>query len=736
MPKFHTFESLDLFHMRALSIKTRLFIYSILFSLVGLILVGGYSYYIARTALLDRTFNQLTSIREVKGRHVEQFFRDRMRETEFIASLSEVKNLTTKIGRSENIDINDFKKISSLGSLINFLAEANCYRSFSVGISDGRLFCVKLSEDGVLEHFVYSNIAHNEVLAKLYKEVIGQKEPLLHDFTPSTLLNSFSAFVAAPIFDGENILGVLFLEIPDGALNKLMSERIDEIGLGHTGEVYLAGDDFLMRSSSRFYDNSVLTVHTETDAVKQALNGNYGSGKIVDYRGVKVLSSYSPLNIPNINWVVVAEMDWQEALRDTTKLLKSIILIGLIVFTLITAGVFLFSWRITSPLVKLKEAALRVGEGKFDWMLPIYQRDEIGLLTQVFNKMTLRLKYTTQRLKEREQRLLHFYRATVDGIILHKTGKIILVNRALINLTGFNEEELLRTSPEVLFADEDFLMHYGDSNEIDSFESMLITKNGGKIPVEVQHRRIKHHDQDVETLVLRDISQRKAIEDELKVERLHRLRSVIDGQEQERQRLSRELHDGLGQTLVAIKLRLESIPLDKLGDERKTIEMVKQMFNQTIEETRRISNNLMPAALTEFSLAVVLRNLCNEFESNSGITISLVVGVLPESLDMLTKTYAYRIAQEALTNIVKHSNAKRAVVSVFSDILKLYLHVEDNGDGFNPSKLNGIGNGLYNMKERASLLHGRLEIISSLGKGTKIKAEFPIDNLKKAKHEG
>jgi PAS domain S-box-containing protein len=722
--------------MRAFSIKTRLFFYSLLFSFVGLVLVGGYSYFIARKALLERTFNQLTSIREEKGRQVEHFFRDRLRESELAASLSDVKILAENFSGLDNIDINRLKKSPSLNSLISFLNGADCYSSISIGIPNGQIFCIKLASNGDLEHFVYANLNENEVLTNLYIDVVSQQKPLLNDFASGSLLNNYSAFVAAPIFENDEISGVLFLEIPDLALNKLMAERIDEIGLGQTGEVYLAGSDYLMRSSSRFYDNSVLSVHSETFAVQQALSGSSGSARILDYRGIKVLSSYSPLKIPNLHWVVVAEMDWQEALRDITKLKNRIFLIGLVVFTLITGGVFLFSWRITSPLVKLKEAALRVGEGKFDWMLPISQRDEIGLLTQVFNKMTLRLKHTTQRLKEREQRLLHFYRATVDGIMLHKVGKVILVNRALINLTGFNEEELLKTTPENLFADEDFLIRYSNTNEIDSFESILITKNGGNIPIEVQHRRIKYHDQEVEALVLRDISQRKAIEDELKVERLHRLRSVIDGQEQERQRLSRELHDGLGQTLVAIKLRLESIPLDNLGDQKKTIEMVKQMFNQTIEETRRISNNLMPAALTEFSLAVVLRNLCNEFEANSGITISLVVGVLPESLDMLTKTYAYRIAQEALTNIVKHSSASRAVVSVFSDILKLYLHVEDNGVGFNPSKPNDLGNGLYNMKERASLLNGRLEVISAAGKGTKIKAEFPIENLKKSKHEG
>ena len=702
---------------------------------MGLVLVGGYSYYAARKSLLNRTFSQLTSVREEKARQVEQFFRDREREVQLAANFAGIHELLDVFSKSDRIDLAYLNSKSSLNTLIEFLAKAECYESLSLTTPDGRVICLRLGADGDISNYVISSIKSNQVLNSLYLSVNKTNDFVIQDFTTSSLLNSYSAFIASPVVIDNIFVGVLFLEIPDRAMNRLMAERIDEIELGHSGEVYLAGDDYLMRSSSRFVENSILSVKSKTMAVEQALQGHSGTAKILDYRGIKVLSSYSSLNVPSLNWVVVAEIDWKEAVSEVSRLKNRIVIIGLIVFFLITLGVFYFSWKVTSPLMKLKEAALRIGDGKFDWVLPIQQRDEIGLLTQVFNKMTLRLRHTTQRLKEREQRLLHFYRATVDGIMMHRDGKAILVNRALINLTGFNEEELLKKAPEQLFTETDHLLLYNDSKQVHSFESVLVGKNGSKITVEVQHRRMNYHDQEVEALVIRDISQRKAMEDELKVERLHRLRSVIDGQEQERQRLSRELHDGLGQTLVAIKLRLESVPLDKLGDERKTIEIVKQLFNQTIEETRRISNNLMPAALTEFSLAVVLRNLCNEIESNSGITISLVVGVLPESLDMLTKTYAYRIAQEALTNIVKHSGATRAVVSVFSDILKLYLHIEDDGVGFNPTRTSDRGNGMYNMKERAQLLDGRFEVVSAPGKGTKIRVEFPIDQSKRIKHD-
>jgi PAS domain S-box-containing protein len=700
-----------------------------LFSFMGLVLVGGYSYYIARQALLGRTFDQLTSIREEKARQVERFFHDRIREVEFASKLESIRKVTEKF--EDQISYNTKSIVIQFiesSSLVDFFLSATYYSSIGFGLPNGQFIYIKLDPVKTLDDFTTTSLK-SVALHDSFQKVVAEKRVIVKDFSAGTFVNNYSAHIAAPIFGvNDSIVGVIFLEIPEKAMNQLMAERLDEMGMGKTGEVYLVGSDFLLRSSSRFLDNSALSVVCKTEAIKKALAGNSGTDKMIDYRNEKVLSSYRPLEVAGLQWAIASEMDWSEALRDIVRLKNRILFLGFSVFILIGIGVFLLSSMITAPILKLKEAALRVGDGKFDWLLPVQQRDEIGLLTQVFNKMTLRLRQTTQKLREREQRLLHFYRATIDGILLHKEGKPILVNRALSVLSGYSEDDLMKMSPKTLFLNENQHTTKNGSQEQNSFEDLLITKSKEKIPVEVQRKKMTYHDQDVEALVIRDISQRRAVEDELKAERLHRMRSVIDGQEQERQRLSRELHDGLGQTLVGIKLRLESIPLDELGEQRKTVELVKKMFNQTIEDTRRISNNLMPAALTEFSLAVVLRNLCTEIESNSKIPISLVVGVLPESLNLLIKTYAYRIAQEALNNTVKHSVASRAVVSVFSDIKKIYLHIEDDGCGFVTAKKNDTGNGLYNMKERASLLNGKLEVISSPGKGTKIKVEFPLEN--------
>ncbi len=710
--------------MRYQSIRVRLFYYSIIFCFTGVVVVGAYSFFTAREALIQRTYQQLISLKEEKKSRLESFFNERKRDLIYLSTSDETAHFVNELGiaKQEN---NAYS--SSLNKQIErYIANGKVFSSFSICLNENSMHTFLFGSNGEVQSYNSRKVL-DSVLLFNYQYIISHKKEEIFDLAKSSITNSNTQLIGAPIFDTDGlILGVLFLEIPDDAINRIMAEKITEKGLGKTGEVYLVGNDNLLRSTSRFIEKSILSISCKSDIITEAYEGTSGVKKTNDYRNQLVLSAYGPANVAGLNWVIVAELDYKEAIEPIHLLGVRISLISFVVFIFLTIGVFVLSKRITAPLVRLTESAKRVGDGQFEQTLPIANPDETGILTQVFNKMILQIKQTTSSLKEREQRLTHFYKATIDGIVLHKSGTPVLVNHGLSGLTGFTEEELLTKSPHdyLIIAEEVFIE--AKQNPIYSFEAKLRTKWDKKIYVEVQKNSLIYHGQEVEALVIRDITKRKAIEEELQTERLRQIRSVIDGQEQERQRLSRELHDGLGQTLVAIKLKLESIPLDEVGNQRKTVESVKQMFNHTIEETRRMSNNLMPAALTEFSLAVVLRNLCVEVESNSGINVSLVIGVLPESLNQLIKTYTYRIAQEALNNIVKHSGASRAVISIFSDISKLYLHVEDNGVGFNLSRGQESGNGLYNMKERAILLGGKFEINSSKGSGVKIQTEFPL----------
>lgn len=350
----------------------------------------------------------------------------------------------------------------------------------------------------------------------------------------------------------------------------------------------------------------------------------------------------------------------------------------------------------------------------------------IAILKPFLQRMRLRFHELKVQNLEFSERLSQFYQASVDAIVIHHQGVPIFFNPAFLEMIGYSESVIYSLNLfDIIKMDEDLLREAREGRQ-PTIEALLRQSSGNTLYVEVQVKPIKFRGQIAESVVIRDTTHRKFMERELQLQRMRQVKSVIDGQEKERQRLSREFHDGLGQNLVAIKLKLESIPPDVAGELNTTLTQVKQMFNHTIEEVRRISNNLMPAALKEFSLAVVLRNLCNEVESNSGISVGLTVGVLPEPIDQLLKTYVYRIIQEGLTNVIKHSGASSVNITVYADFSNLHLIIEDNGVGFNTSIPTETGNGLYNMKERAILLNGSINIISSQGKGTKIVASFPL----------
>jgi signal transduction histidine kinase len=214
---------------------------------------------------------------------------------------------------------------------------------------------------------------------------------------------------------------------------------------------------------------------------------------------------------------------------------------------------------------------------------------------------------------------------------------------------------------------------------------------------------------------------------ELQRERFGRMRSVFDGEEMERQRLSRELHDGIGQSLIAIKLRLENLLYQDGKDIRNSIQELKNYFDQIIDEVRRISNNLMPSVLEVFSIPIAFRNLFSETEEHSGLRIHFEARGNFDDLDKKIKTYIYRLTQEALNNIVKHAEAREVRVNLTRNTDHLILVIRDDGKGFSTETVGKEGgNGIHNMRERASLLQGQIEILSAPSSGTTITLNVPI----------
>jgi len=442
------------------------------------------------------------------------------------------------------------------------------------------------------------------------------------------------------------------------------------------------------------------------------------------YDGSEVIASLGIMKIPFLNWSIISSVRLDEVLKPIYAIQEKVIMFLIILAMLLFLFAYFIARRFTEPLLELQSAVEDVSEGSFNSIINVKTNDEIGKLSNSFNKMVIELKESTEKLKEREKRLFHFYSATNDGIVLHKENKPLLINRTLAKITGHSRVDLLKMKVDSLFTKE----RAGINNESDSliFETKLYLNNGSAIPVEVQEKNLEYNGETVRASVIRDISRRKKIEQELDIEKNKHLTSLLDGQELERQRLSRELHDGLGQSLIALQLRLQNILNSDRIDTEFSINEAIISLDKTIEEIRRMSNDLMPAILNQFGLSEALNKLCANINKYSKSRIEYLGKPLTKKLASRTIIYLYRIAQEAISNIIKYSKAENAVVKLEEKDTSLILSIFDNGIGID-KRIRKEGNGIFNMQERTKLLNGKFIINSAPDLGTKIIIEIPLN---------
>ncbi|MGD0710479.1 MAG: HAMP domain-containing protein [Bacteroidales bacterium] len=587
------------------SITNKLIILFLLIGIGSTIIVGVYSYYSARRSLIDRTFDQLTSVKFVKKNRIEDFFSDRFRDINLLSRTSEVADMISLLQHTFQ---NNKKKIFTFPESDKYKQFFNLnvktygyYDKFIVCDTAGNyIYTSGLTSDSL--HLLGSGAINYLSLLQLKDSVIKKKNIVFSDFRKDNFNNDKPAYyIAAPVFDDrKNFTGMISMLISTNAINNIMLVNSSKTGLGETGESYLVGSDYFMRSDSRFIPNSIMKQQVKSSASIAAFEGKQYAEIINDYRNIPVLSSYCKLNIPGINWVILAEIDLKEAMIPVEHTRNDILLLSAVLVLFILAITIIIARSISLPIIRLKNASVKVGEGDFGAQVYVKNKDEIGALAASFNAMTEKLKITTEQ----------------------------------------------------------------------------------------------------------------------------RLTALIDGQEIERQRISRELHDGLGQYLIAIKLKLENIVGNMAPG---SIVQLQEMFDNTIDEVRKISDNLMPSILKEFGPETALKNLCKMISQTSGLNITFESLPLKCKPDDKKSTYLYRIAQEALNNIVKHAEATSVSLQLVELGNHIELIIEDNGKGFNFGQdFRSMGNGIHNMRERTSILGGAFELNSSEGSGTTIVVKIPL----------
>jgi len=202
------------------------------------------------------------------------------------------------------------------------------------------------------------------------------------------------------------------------------------------------------------------------------------------------------------------------------------------------------------------------------------------------------------------------------------------------------------------------------------------------------------------------------------------LRRVIEGQELERRRLARELHDETGQALTSVLLGLKAV--ETAEDSPAALASLRELVVATLQDVRRLAVELRPKALDDFGLVPALERLVETFTEATGISVEFESQLGAERLQPEVETTLYRIVQEALTNIAKHAGARGVSVLLVRRPGLVNALIEDDGHGFGPDEEAQGGIGLAGMRERLALLDGRLTIESGPETGTSLVAEVPL----------
>ena len=346
----------------------------------------------------------------------------------------------------------------------------------------------------------------NSNLAKLNRLVQNAKE---RDYSKIVDFEAYSpsydapaAFIAAPIYENSQLIGVLAFQLPVDEINNVMTgnRKWEADGLGKSGETYLVGRDFLMRSVSRFleqdpkgygeilrslgvkesvirrinqYKSSILQQPFRTEAVEEALAGKEGTQIIKDYRSIPVLSSYAPLQLEGLDWVILSEIDLAEAYAPIYSFAKQILIYATLLSLLVTLIAMGLAYWFVQPINQLIANARKVAAGELDAIATLKNEDEFGELAKSFNAMVRSLRTQTNLVKEKsqenEQLLLSVFPSSITKRLKKGERNIAedISNVAVIfsNLTGFSKLSETLTAYEIVSILNDLVAAFDESAE-------------------------------------------------------------------------------------------------------------------------------------------------------------------------------------------------------------------------------------------------------------------------------
>ncbi len=341
-----------------------------------------------------------------------------------------------------------------------------------------------------------------------------------------------------------------------------------------------------------------------------------------------------------------------------------------------------------------------------------------------------KLDTVSRALEESEERFKKLFDSTGDDIFVTDINEnIVEVNNAACETLGYTKEELLGMKITEIKSEkvkdkvsENRRIIYEKGSY--SFESEHVTKAGDVIQVEFLSRVVSYGDEKLILSVVRNISNR--VESERQI-----LSAIIRGEERERERFAKEMHDGLGPLLSTIKLYVNELDSFSMTEtERKDlIKHCNELLDDAVNSTRTISNNLMPTVIHSYGLIKAVQAFCDKVNKTNLLKIAFETENIEERLESDLELIFFRVISELINNTIKHAQAKNIYIMLIKYETRLVLYFKDDGVGFVVDEIvnsENKGMGLKNIISRVKSINGKYNFYSTPGSGFTLKIEISI----------